>query len=435
MNLLNRLLVVILLIAISTTTAYSQNDSSHVDFVSYWSIGDYYEFTITKVKKRWKNDTIIKNEESSYIASFNVIDSSATSYTIKWVYENDLGNTYNFSEEVLKTLEKYEFTEVIYTTTEVGAFIEVVNWKEISEQVSSMFDDLKIAFAAGDHGKLKQLDKVFSPLKKAYSSKQGIETLLLKELQYIHFPMGLSYQVKDTLKYEELLPNLTGGNPIKGNTLLYVESVDHESSFCTLKQQMELDEDDTKKMLTKLLKKMGMDSKKSKKAFKNAKYKIEDHNEYQFYNNPGIPHKIIANRRSIINFGESDNRGLEQLTVELRYNDPINDSLNCAKFKVGKFIEKDEGRGCTFIERKGSKQIEYNDTSQTKVELDIYWLDECTYSLKFSKILENPLDYKLPENSMILTVEIYDTKEDSYFQRVSSNLSSDIVEEEIFIAE
>ena len=58
----------------------------------------------------------------------------------------------------------------------------------------------------------------------------------------------------------------------------------------------------------------------------------------------------------------------------------------------------------------------------------------CTYSLKLSKILENPNNDVLPEE-LIVTVEIIDTTENSYSQRVTSNLSKLILENEVFIVE
>ena len=401
--------LLLLFIVVCTSNSFSQKDSSFVDFVSYWSVGDYYEFTVTKTKKQWKDEQLIKDEENSYIASFNVIDSSATTYTIKWVYENDLGNTYQLSDEVLQSLAKYDSMEVIYITTEVGAFIEVVNWKELSEFVSNLFDDLKVAIAGEDKDKLKKIDRAFKVLKKAYGSKEGIETLLLKELQYMHFPMGMAYSVNDTIVYEDLLPNLIGGDPVRGNTMLYIDSLDKKNSFCVLKQEMKLNEDDTKQLIKDVFKKLNLSSKKYKKAMKNATYAIDDNNVYEFYYYPGVPHKIVSNRRTKYNFGQGDITGLDQVKVELRYQDPPIDSLNCAKFKTGKFLLNDKVQGITHIERIGSKQIEYNEKSKVKLESEMFWLDECTFSLKLSKIIENPNNIELPEG-LSLTIEIIGTK-------------------------
>jgi hypothetical protein len=322
--------------------------------------------------------------------------------------------------------------EVIYTTTEVGAFIEVVNWKELSEFVSNLFDDLKVALAVDDKDKMKRLTKAFKVLKKAYGSKEGIETLLLKELQYMHFPMGMSYSKTDTIVYEDLLPNLIGGDPVRGNTILYVDSMDEENSFCVLKQEMELNEDDTKQLIKDVFNQLKLNYKEAKKALKTAAYNINDNNIYEFYYYPGVPHRIISSRRAEYDFGQGAITTLDQVKVELRYQDPPRDSINCAKFKMGKFLLNDKTQGVTHIERIGIKQIEYNEQTKIKVELEMFWLDECTFSLKLSKVLENPNNDVLPEN-LIMTVEIIDTKENSYSQRVTSNLSKLILENEVFI--
>lgn len=64
--------------------SFAQIDSTKVQFVAYWSIGDSYDFKVTKVKQQWKEGKQTKDEKRSYTANFKVIDSTATSYTIDW---------------------------------------------------------------------------------------------------------------------------------------------------------------------------------------------------------------------------------------------------------------------------------------------------------------------------------------------------------------
>jgi len=77
-----------------TFTLFSQeNDElTAIPIVSYWSKGDVYTFLVKKSKKTWKEEDLSKADSSEYSATFTVIDSTETSYTIKWEFENEYSN-------------------------------------------------------------------------------------------------------------------------------------------------------------------------------------------------------------------------------------------------------------------------------------------------------------------------------------------------------
>ena len=103
---------------------------------------------------------------------------------------------------------------------------------------------------------------------------------------------------------------------------------------------------------------------------------------------------------------------------------------DCEKFKDGKFKIEDSEFGDSYIDRKGSQQTEYGEGSELKLQFKVKWLNTCTYTLELKKIIENPNNLELPEG-MILTVEIIETTENSYFQKSSSNLYEMVVESEV----
>ena len=56
--------------------------------------------------------------------------------------------------------------------------------------MNSMFDDIVEFLGEEDEKKKEVLKTAMKPFKEIYSSKQGVEQLVLKELQYFHFPLG-----------------------------------------------------------------------------------------------------------------------------------------------------------------------------------------------------------------------------------------------------
>ncbi len=304
-----------------TTLSFSQIDTTKVAFVAYWSIGDSYDFKVSKIKQQWKEGKIVKDEQQNYITNFTVIDSTDTSYTINWSYENDLGNTYKIPEKLSDRFSKYKMTEIKYKTSEVGEFLEILNWKEVGEIMNNMFDDIIEVFGETGQSKQNALKATIQPLKQIYSSKKGIEQLVLKELQYFHFPMGLEYNITEPITYEDELPNMFGGNPIKANAKIYFENVDFEEGFCTVKQEMSLDPNDTKEMLKQIFIKMKLDNKELEKALKTAVCKVEDFNTFEYYYNPGIPHRIETTREFIIDIGKEKGKRIDKTIIELIYNE------------------------------------------------------------------------------------------------------------------
>lgn len=317
MNKLSSLIIVFF----ASTNLFSQIDTTKVAFVSYWSIGDSYNFKVTKINQQWKEDQLTKDQKQEYIANFTVIDSTDNSYTINWSYENDLENKFNIPQELLERFSKYKLTEIKYKTSEVGDFLDVCNWKEVGEIMNSMFDDIIAVLGENDNKKKDALKLAMQPLKQMYSSKQGVEQLVLKELQYFHFPMGLEYDITEPIIYDEELPNMFGGEPIKAKAKLYFDDVDFEESFCVVKQEMSLNPEDTKLLLTQVFKQMKLEDKELDKAFKTAVFEINDNNTFEFYYYPGIPHRIETIRESIIDINNEKGKRIDRTIIELIYNE------------------------------------------------------------------------------------------------------------------
>ena len=97
-------------------------------------------------------------------------------------------------------------------------------------------------------------------------------------------------------------------------------------------------------------------------------------------------------------------------------------NMDCQEYRNGSFKITDEKYGSTIIERKGDNQIEYNKQAQIKIELQVNCVENCKFTLTLNQILENPSDIWFPEHATF-TVEIIETKADSYIQRTTSTFS------------
>lgn len=133
--------------------------------------------------------------------------------------------------------------------------------------------------------------------------------------------MGVQFDTTEPFNYEEELPNMFGGAPIKAKSKITFESVDFDEGFCVMKQEMTLDPESTKSLLMEMFSKMKLNEKELKEAFKTAVVSITDNNRFEYYYNPGIPHRIETERVSVIDVNNDNGRRLDKTIIELLYNE------------------------------------------------------------------------------------------------------------------
>ncbi len=321
--------ITLLLSLFFSLAIYSQIDSTKIAFIAYWSIGDDYDFKVSKVKREWKNDVLTKKDSSQYIANFKVLDSTEESYKIQWTYKNNIVSTFQEKAEkifedkeaVNQILKKNDLSKVIYKTNELGEFIEILNWKELGESTKLLLQEMLNNFEKKNPEKVNELRNAMNPIIDIYSSKQGLEQLAIKELQYFHSPFGLEYDITEPIEYKQELPNVLGGEPILADATLTFEEVDFENSFCSLKEETVINPDDTKRVVQELFTRMKIDESKTDNTFDNAVFDITDLNYYQYYFYPGVPHYIYGGRKFVLKMEKTDIEKIEELYIELIYDE------------------------------------------------------------------------------------------------------------------
>lgn len=309
-------IISLLLLFSSVFYAQDKKDSLKIPFVSYWSNGDTYKFKVKKFEEKWKDDKIIKNDSILYDATFTILDSTATSYKIKWSYKIDISKNFNLPPSIESAISKVKDMDIIYTTSEVGDFIGVENWEEISTKMTEMTSELLNIFPKKENEDIelkKSLEQVFA----IYTTKEGIETYLIKDIQLFHYPFGVEFNTEEELVYEEELANPFGGKPIKAISTLYFDEVDVENSRCVFFRNMKIDPKDSKEMVKDFFNKIGPKDKDLKKFSKNMVFEINDSNGYDYVYNPGVPVYIFNEREIIIKVDAKNERKIERLEIEL----------------------------------------------------------------------------------------------------------------------
>jgi hypothetical protein len=299
------------LFLILSVNCFAQDDD-FIPFIAYWSVGDTYDFEITKVKRQKEVGQITKNDSTTYVVTFEVLDSTETSYRIKWSFNTDL-SSFNIPESMRGEFSKYEKTEVIYETSEMGEFRGIKNWEEIAKNMNALFAEV----INNLDGNKVMLTEVLEPMRAAFNTKEGIEQLVFKELLYFHFLFGLEYSVTEVIEYEDVIPNLFGGDPIRGDAKIYVKEVDFDNNFCVMIKEGKLNPKDMKKLIESLFKRLSLDKKMYNDFMKKAKFEVNDFYQFEFFYYPGVPQKIEAKRTVVMDIGDIEGEKIEITRIEL----------------------------------------------------------------------------------------------------------------------
>ena len=80
-------------------TVTAPTSPATVSFVAHWKVGDSAVFRVRQTKTRRQADTLVSKDTAGYEAVLRVAscDARDSSFTIKWVYQNDLGNSFKLS--------------------------------------------------------------------------------------------------------------------------------------------------------------------------------------------------------------------------------------------------------------------------------------------------------------------------------------------------
>lgn len=298
----------------------NQKKAAALPFIAYWAEGDVFEFEVTKIKLDYAQGQLTRADTSSYQARMEILKETETSYDIQWEHQMQAYSENDIPLVLRSMLADYEYTPVIYQTDELGSYMGIVNWEEQASAFESLVQEL-LGYAAASDGLSKKEREMMrhkmTPILAAYSSKEGVEQLIFKELPIIHLPFGAEFDLTDTLEYLEMLPNLLGGNPLRGETSIYFSEFDREHQYCEIKHEMHLNEEDAKDLLRSVFQQISPDDDEMEAFIESSTYDIKDHNTYEYIYNPGIPLRLVTERTILMDFGEEKAERIELMIIEL----------------------------------------------------------------------------------------------------------------------
>lgn len=268
-----------LFLLICSQIAYSQllnNDT--LQFIAYWEAGDSMIYEKNKYQFRENNKVIEKESNSNTIVRFDVLSQTDTNYILKYqIVSLQIDSSLQDQEDLSLYLAGMEsiFSQLIYKieTTATGELVKVVNWEEIRTTLNTLIN-ANIAMT-GEPMSEEELVKMKATIGKLMDSEEKVQNMIQKEMGFLFSMYGYEYSTKDTIEYEQLLPNPFGGPPFPKYGDLYFEPLDTTSQTVKMTDISIVDKEAGKKAIIQILKNLMSEEEQKSQEMEEELTKVE----------------------------------------------------------------------------------------------------------------------------------------------------------------
>ena len=292
-------------------------DTTRAAFVAYWSVGDSYSFEVSKISNVYVNDVNTKSDTIRYRSTFEVVDSTAEQYTIKYTFGQTYTNTQATDPAVAEALDSFALDHLLYTTDTYGRFQRLTNWEPFAAAMEQGFRAGAVSAMAGrSEADVANYEQIIAPLRAAYATESGILNKVVGELQHFHMFYGGTYRYGDTLRFEDQLGNMYAADtPYPVASEVFLEALNYADDFAVVRYYNTLQPAATD-IFRKTLRNNYPDiASREGHLFDAADFDVRDDNWYAFYYYPGIPYRIENDRWTTTTVADTQTVNHERLLV------------------------------------------------------------------------------------------------------------------------
>lgn len=277
-----------------TTFLLAQGEDTAITCTAGWKKGEEKIILITRSKVNIPVRQETPDFKMNYEAHLTILDSSADGYKIQWVFQLPalvkLANP-----EFAKAMIVYNGLKMIFTTTNEGEFKELLNWEEVRQA----YIDMAMVSVPKENSEV--VKKAFEQTKTLFSTRELVESSLIKEIQLFHAPYG-GYFTKTGIKQNAELPNPFGGEPIPIFSVQKLTEMKPYPGNYRITYSMEIDSAGAAPIMAGLFKKLDLPTDSIQHMIEEtlSALKVSDHSEYSVSQPSGWMKNIKYERSSMI---------------------------------------------------------------------------------------------------------------------------------------
>lgn len=263
-----------------------QSDSS-ASCIAFWKKGEKKIFSITHTRKSYESGTLKSDLNLSYEAHVDILDSSSSGYKIQWTFR--LPALLKPDHPSLAgSLPVYEGMKMIFNTSEMGAFIELLNWEEVKNTYVKMME-LSLPKNLDSAGKA-----AVDQSKALFNSREMVEGSMINEIQLFHFPFGYKFSTTETRENVQL-SNPFANEPLPAVQTYQITELKPGQDYFKLIVKQDINKDGAEKVFEGLFKKMNLPQDSSIAEAKKILSTLEmtDYREYNISQVTGWVKKVI----------------------------------------------------------------------------------------------------------------------------------------------
>jgi len=307
------LIIILSLISVSLSAQIFFSDT--LETIAYWKQGESYQYQMDKYKLKQKNDTTTETNTTSFINLF-IQEETDTSYLIKYSIDSLKVNGPLENDPMVNALTSEVTKKLSYLieTDQNGTFIEIKNWEELRTNIVDLISETRLF----DEMEKEQKERSAFVLKNLTDSKEKIQSMFSKEFFVLFSNYGYSFYTKDTVEYEQSLPNPFGGDPFPQTGKIFFDSSAKDSTNSIILYDFSsIDEEMGKKALIQILKQISPDTESIDTELQNVEFKISDSTSQEYNLENGSILKAVKERKVISNDLKERNVAIERQTWKL----------------------------------------------------------------------------------------------------------------------
>lgn len=262
---------------------FSQKNSTETRYncIAYWKKGDTKTYVIKRKKEKISPGKTERDENFVIETKITILDSTANSYTISWVYGiPDEAKENPLMHSIASFFKDMKF---IYKTDEIGSFTELVNWEEIRDFYVKM---LEMQFEG--QKKDSSMQKIIDQTLALFQSREMVEATMIKEIQLFHTPFGTAFSTKDTsINTKVKVPIFNDSMP--ANQHWRITEIGDVGASLKLEIRQEFDSIGAAKLIEEFIKKVNPAEKMGISKIKEqvSAYDVSDNSEFKIVRSTG----------------------------------------------------------------------------------------------------------------------------------------------------
>jgi hypothetical protein len=230
--------------------------SSAVEVVALptdWAVGDRFRLHLLEEQEDYRGRGQVAGGGIRIAVDVEVLQKTADGYIFRWTWgkANVLAGSSDRMRLMGRVMDANAGLKVDIRTDQYGTPVAVENLPEIiafnergAEIVLEAFREEGLPEPA-----LAQIRKMLG----SFLNESTISGSAMKDPQLLHYASGGVYELGVEQQYEDLVPNLLGGEPIPSRASFRLTAVDHEAGKATIEWRQTLDEARARDSLTATL--------------------------------------------------------------------------------------------------------------------------------------------------------------------------------------